>query len=490
MGAHATQDLAGHATHVCCAMTRAAPSFRFSRGLSPMTIEAKTLFLADVLRHGLWTRVDLVRSIRGTLKLSAKGHWVENLARELVLVFAPNAPRPRIEALRQYLIANVHWLGYVREHRRCKLSTLFKTTKVRTPIMLPAAGAAETWNVAPLETPGRLADWLGLTCRELDWFADCSARLQHEAAGPRRHYEYRWVPKRRGGHRLLEIPKYHLKNIQRQLLENILDEIPPHATAHAYRRGRSIASYLAPHSGQEMVIHFDLRDFFTSIRWPEIDAIFRTAGYPESVARLLTGLCLTLTPLEVFRAPGIAIDPYRSAQATALRLAHLPQGAPTSPALANLAAYRLDCRLAGLASKMGFQYTRYADDLVFSGTWPHGRRMAAFQTLVRTILQHEGFSMHDRKTRVMTSATSQSVSGVTLNERLNLPREEYDQLKAQLFNCVRFGPASQNRDGHAHFRDHLHGRIAYWTLINPHRGGKLRAIFDRIDWSANRNEDE
>lgn len=450
-----------------------------------MTIEAQTLFLADVLHHGVWTNAELIRRVRSSLKVSAKGRWVEKLARELVLVFAPNAPRPRIEVLGRFLISNAHWLGYLKNHRRRKISTLFNTLKVRRPIMLPVAGAAESWKVASLETPGRLADWLGVTCRELDWFADCAARLQRETAGIHRHYEYHWVPKQRGGHRLLEIPKYRLKNIQRQLLENILDEVPPHTAAHAYRRGRSIASYLAPHAGQAIVIHFDLCDFFASIRWPKIDAIFRTAGYPESVARLLTGLCMTVTPLDVIRAPGIAIDPFYSAQGMALRSAHLPQGAPTSPALANLAAYRLDCRLEGLARKMRFQYTRYADDLVFSGTWPHGRSLAAFQTLVRQILSSEGFSMHERKTRIMNAATCQSVSGVTLNECLNLPREEFDQFKAQLFNCVRFGPASQNRDGHLHFRDHLRGRIAYWTQINPPRGAKLQALFDRIDWNSN-----
>ena len=91
--------------------------------------------------------------------------------------------------------------------------------------------------------------------------------------------------------------------------------------------------------------------------------------------------------------------------------------------------------------------------------------------------------MHGYKTRIMTSATHQCVSGVTLNEHLNLPRDEYDQLRALLYNCSRFGPTSQNRAGHPHFRDHLQGRIAYWTLINPTRGAKLKTLFSKIDWS-------
>ncbi|MDB5388303.1 MAG: hypothetical protein JWM11_3949 [Planctomycetaceae bacterium] len=457
------------------------------RGTPPtlysMTIESKTLLLAETLQRGPWTAPDLVRRIRGVLKPSAQGRWVENLARLLTLIFKANAPRPRIEVLYQFLSTDSGWRAFAKKHRRASITTLFKQSKIPHPMMLPAAGAPETWNVPRIATPGQLADWLGLTCRELDWFADCPGRLVREVDGPRRHYRYRWVPKRSGGVRLLEAPKLRLKQIQRELLENILDEIPPHSAAHAYCRGRSLASYLARHAGQDMVIHFDMRDFFTSVRWPCVDGLFRTAGYPEGVARLLTGLCLTITPLDVLRASGSDVEPYHSSQATALRFAHLPQGAPTSPALANLAAYRLDCRLSGLARKMEFEYTRYADDLVFSGTWPSSCDMSHFQTLVRTILADEGFSMHGRKTRVMTAGSRQCVSGITLNEHPNLPRAEYDQLRALLFNCTRFGPASQNRNDHPHFRDHLQGKIAYWSLINPDRGAKLRALFEQINWN-------
>jgi RNA-directed DNA polymerase len=448
-----------------------------------MTVASKTQLLAETALRGPWTTAKLAARIRSILKLSATGQWIDDLARQLVLVFAANAPRPRAELLSQYLLTNSGWRGFLKKHRRAKLTTHFRPANVPPPGMFPVAGNPETWHIPAFATLGQLSDWLGLTSLELDWFADCAGRLMREDSGRMRHYRYRWIPKPTSGARLLEMPKQRLKEIQRQLLENILDEIPPHDAAHAYCRGRSLATYLTPHAGQKMVIHFDLCDFFTSVRWPAIDALFRTAGYPEPVARLLTGLCLTTTPLDVLRASGTDFEPYCSSRAAALRMAHLPQGAPTSPALANLAAYRLDCRLSGLAQKMALRYTRYADDLVFSGGWPSQRSMSQFQTFVRTILESEGFSMHGNKTCVMTARNSQCVSGVILNEHPNLPRADFDQMRALLFNCVRSGPASQNRDERPHFREHLQGRIAYWTLINPQRGGKLKALFDQIHWN-------
>lgn len=446
---------------------------------------AKTLFLARSIQRSFWNTADLQRHIRRCFVPVPRGNWVAELAQELMAVFPPNQPRPLLVVLCRFLRASNAWLGYIAQQRSSqKRAKCREPHQLPTARMIPAQGAPSVWQVPCLATPGQLSEWLGLTPVELDWFADCTGRLCRDAEGPKQHYRYRWIAKRSGGWRLLEAPKLRLRQIQRQVLENILDEIPPHSAAHAYRRGRSLASYLAPHAGRDIVIHIDLCHFFTSVHWPPINALFRTAGYPEEVARLLTGLCLNITPREVLRSANSGDVKIDSAQVASLRHMHLPQGAPTSPALANLAAYRLDCRLHGLAQKMELQYTRYADDLVFSGDANMLRDLGSFLLLVQRIALNEGFSVHGRKTRVMTAATRQQVSGITLNEHPNLPREAYDELRATLFNCVRFGPTSQNRNGHLHFRDHLRGKIAFWTLINPQRGAKLRVLFDRINWTS------
>jgi hypothetical protein len=161
---------------------------------------------------------------------------------------------------------------------------------------------------------------------------------------------------------------------------------------------------------------------------------------------------------------------------------HLPQGAPTSPALANVCCYRLDCRLAGLAKAAGADYTRYADDLAFSGGEEFDRSVNRFATYVAAIVHEEGLSVNHRKTRIMRPGVRQHLAGVTLNQHLNVNRRDFDALKAILTNCIRFGPATQNRDQHLDFRAHLQGRVAFVVSVNAQRGNRLRRLFEQIQW--------
>jgi hypothetical protein len=161
---------------------------------------------------------------------------------------------------------------------------------------------------------------------------------------------------------------------------------------------------------------------------------------------------------------------------------HLPQGAPSSPALANLCAYHADCRLLGLADSVGAQYTRYADDIAFSGNEDFARCAERFMLRAAAILAEEGFTVHHRKTRIMRHSVRQQLAGLVVNERMNLRRADFDELKAILTNCVRLGPASQNRQAHPHFRRHLEGRVAFVAEIHPAKGLKLARLLDQIKW--------
>ncbi len=235
------------------------------------------------------------------------------------------------------------------------------------------------------------------------------------------------------------------------------------------------------HAGEGLVITVDLKDFFLTAGLGRIYGIFRSLGFPDAAGRILTGLCTTTTPRSVLDA---ATTPSRPDWATRnnYQTSHLPQGAPTSPALANLCAYRLDCRLDALASRLGARYTRYADDLAFSGdeTFPRGQH--AFLALVARIAREEGLAVNERKTCVMRRSVRQRVTGLVVNQHINVARESYDRLKATLHNCLRRGPADQNRTGHRNFRAHLDGRIAWVESVNPGRGHKLRAMFEAIVW--------
>jgi hypothetical protein len=238
------------------------------------------------------------------------------------------------------------------------------------------------------------------------------------------------------------------------------------------------------------VLCLDLEDFFTSIPHARVFHVFRVAGYPGPVARVLAGVCTTaLPPAEFAHCPrpedAAALARYQRLRKNALSQ-HLPQGAPTSPALANLCALGLDRRLAGAAAAAGAEYSRYADDLAFSGDAPFGRRSMDFATLAAGIALDEGFQVNFRKTRVMGRASRQRVCGLIVNERPNVARRDYDRLKAVLTNCQRHGAGDQNRDGHTDFRAHLQGRVAWVEVVAPARGAKLRALFDAIDWSAQR----
>jgi retron-type reverse transcriptase len=252
---------------------------------------------------------------------------------------------------------------------------------------------------------------------------------------------------------------------------------------HGFLKGHSIKTFAAPHVGQRVVLRMDLQDFFPSFAGPRIQAFFRTAGYPESVADLLGGLCTNAAGLSAWKEVEKPVDPALLREARSLYARpHLPQGAPTSPALANLCAYRIDCRLSAMAQSAGACYTRYADDLAFSGDEAFDRSAERFSTYAAAILLEEGFTVHHRKTRIMRQSTRQYLAGMVANHHLNVIRADYDRLKAVLTNCVRYGPESQNRDAHPAFQSHLEGRVGFVQMINPMKGIRLRRILDQIQW--------
>ena len=222
----------------------------------------------------------------------------------------------------------------------------------------------------------------------------------------------------------------------------------------------------------------------TGVQTCALPIFFRSVGYPIEVARKLTGLCTNSVPTEVLN--DLPVREYANKPLIypkIYRFAHLPQGAPTSPALANLCAYRLDVRLHALARKLGIGYTRYADDVAFSGDTDFERSAARLQELVCQIALEEGFNINLRKTRVMRAGVRQQLAGIVVNSHPNYCREEYDRLKAILTNCVRHGPETQNREQHADFRAHLAGRVAFVISLNEARGRRLEEIFRRIDWA-------
>lgn len=406
--------------------------------------------------------------------------WIDALAQALSSRMAPHSLPADLDAWAQAIAGlpafdEAFADGVVPRVRRVVL---------RPPRMGLAPLGLEDANWPALATTGELAAWLGVDVRRLQWFTNPALAWRPAAAGrrgPAPHYTTRAIPKPAGGLRLIEAPKFELKMLQRRLLDGLLSRVPVHEACHGFVAGRSPASHAAAHVGRAVVVRLDLKDFFASVRASRVHAAWRTLGFPAGVARTLTALCTTRTPPEVIdrlREDG-GIDWWAGKK---LASPHLPQGAPTSPALANLCAFALDLRLAGLAHAFGATYTRYADDLVFSGGAALRRRVGALRQWVAAIAADVGFELNRAKTRVMPRHRTQRVGGVVVNVHPNTPRADYDRLKATLHRCVLRGPAAQGGDGVPDLRRHLLGRIEWTRQSNPRRADKLMRLFRAIRW--------
>src|SRR3954447_3727267 len=430
--------------------------------------------LTEAFLAGEWT-ADGLRA-RGREALAPAPRWLDGAVR-FVLDLHHRPPRDRPRELTALLTGHLRALPWRRQ------------TPVRARRWLLGAPGAMAprppWPVPEIPTLADLARWVDGGGGELAWLAEVRGWERH--ADPRaRHYTYAWVARPGAPVRLLEQPKARLKAIQRGLLHEVLDAIPAHDAAHGFVAGRSVRSHTAAHIGAPVVLRFDVEDFFASLAAGRVYGVLRTAGYSEAVAHALTGLATNAMSAHAWAQ----IPPPREGAAAAAharlgrRLAapHLPQGAPTSPMLANLCAFTLDRRMAGLARALEATYTRYADDLVLSGGRGLGRAAPQLARTVAEIAAGEGLRLNARKTTVMPRGGRQRVAGVVVNVRPNVAREDYDRLKAILHNAARHGPASQNREGVQDFRAHLLGRIAWVASLHPERGARLRERFDAIAW--------
>ncbi len=301
-----------------------------------------------------------------------------------------------------------------------------------------------------------LAGALGITKGTLDWLA-----FPDKTKEPP-HYVAFAVPKRSGGYRVLYAPKAKLKAAQQWIRREILAKTFAEDPAHGFVAGRSIHTNAQPHAGKDIVVTLDLEHFFPTITYRRVRGIFQSLGYGEEVAIPLAMLC-TVKPAEKVRK--LVGQKHRM----------LPQGAPTSPALANLACRHLDLRLAGLARKFGCAYTRYADDLTFSGDEAFERSLKRFLPLLHQIVKAEGFKLKKGKTHFARRGARQEVTGLVVNDGPRVPRAYRRQLRAILHNARKTGLEAQNRDQHPHFAHALRGRIEFVRSTHPQLAAKLLA---------------
>jgi hypothetical protein len=441
---------------------------------APVT-RAIAFAIADAFLAGEWAAGELVDRARHTL--GSRARWIERVEETILRVYL-HAPTDRPRELALYV---EHVLGDLRDQRRLPRNPPL-VRRWRVPVVEMVGGR---WPVPGIGTTQELADYLGCSPNDLLWLADPKS-LERSAEPRLCNYHYRWLPRRSGVPRLIEAPKPWLKKLQRRVLHGIVDLIPPHEAAHGFRAGHSPITHARRHVGAAVVLRFDLEDFFASVDAGRVFGIFRTSGYPEQVSHLLTALCTNASARHALGDVRRASDPDRVDRLHQLRsrlaTPHLPQGAPTSPTIANLAAFRLDCRLSGLATSLGGSYSRYADDLAISGGTHLAARSASIRSIVRKIVEEEGFRLNERKSQLMTRAGRQRLTGVTVNEHPNVSRATYDRLKALLHEARKHGPERANRAKVTNFRVAVLGEISWVESVNPKRGARLRMEFDRVEW--------
>ena len=314
-----------------------------------------------------------------------------------------------------------------------------------------------------LATPKDLAAALGIAVPALRWLT-----FHHESP-ERTHYVYFEIPKRSGGMRLLASPKRHIRRAQGWVLEQILKKLEVTPQAHGFVPQRSTVSNARQHLGRYVVVNQDLSDFFPSVTFPRVRGLFESLGYSPAVATLLALICT--------EAPRSAVELEGRKYWVALRERALPQGACTSPTISNLVSRKLDRRLSGACKKLGFVYTRYADDLTFSAP-TNEANVGLLLARVRHIVKDEGFALNAKKGRVQRRNRRQEVTGVVVNDKLAVPRSELRLLRAVLHNAQKTGLSAQNHQQHPHFEAWLRGKIGYVMMIDAEKGAALAQALD------------
>lgn len=283
------------------------------------------------------------------------------------------------------------------------------------------------------------------------------------------HYQRFEISKKTGGTRVISAPMPRLKRAQYWILDNLLNKIPLPGAAHGFVPSCSILTNAAPHVGAKVVVNLDLKDFFPTITYARIKGLFISLGYSEQVATLLALLCSEPEKDEV-RLDGKAYFVSNGPRV-------LPQGAPTSPAISNILCCRMDRRLQGTAAKLGYTYTRYADDLTFSSASGANGHLQKLLWRTRQITTAEGFDLNESKTRIMHRGRRQEVTGIVINEKLSVDRRTLKRFRALLFQIEKDGSEGKSWGKGGPIFEAIQGYANFIHMVDPAKG---RQYLDRV----------
>ena len=271
------------------------------------------------------------------------------------------------------------------------------------------------------------------------------------------YYTFR-IPKRSGGERQISSPYPVLLNAQRWIYENLLLPIGLHECSKGFVKNRSIVDNAREHLTNKKLLKMDIKDFFPSITINRVISIFRRLGYTKKVSYYLASICCLNNTL--------------------------PQGAATSPAISNIIAKRMDRRLFGFANKFGLTYTRYADDLTFSGESIPPKLI----NYIELIAKDEGFCINEKKTKLLSENKQKIVTGISISSgKMTIPKKAKREIRKNIYHVLTKGlPKHQKAIGSDDpiYIERLLGYLFFWLSVEPENQFVIKSIKDLKEYSA------
>lgn len=259
------------------------------------------------------------------------------------------------------------------------------------------------------------------------------------------HYRKKEIAKKNGGIRKILVPDGNLKNIQRAILIKHLENIPISSYATAYHKGAKLTSNAIPHLNKKIILKMDISDFFGSISEDSVYLnAFNKNYFSQRVGKLLASLSC-----------------YKGS---------LVQGTPTAPAIANIIMKKFDEPIGKWCADKNIVYTRYCDDMTFSGDFSKDLVISK----VTKLLNSMNLYPNEKKTIVIPKNKRQVVTGVMVNEKIQVPESYRKEIRKEIYYCKKFGVESHLEHCNINsqytkqsYINHLCGKINYVLMINP-----------------------
>ena len=294
----------------------------------------------------------------------------------------------------------------------------------------------------PIFEHRHLAQLIGIELSDLRYLGSGSETLYHE-------FE---IPKRSGGTRSIASPLPILAHAQRWLDFNIFRNIQISEFAYGYVKGKSNLDNAILHIGSEGILHLDIKDFFHSIKYSTLNRLIISLGYPPSIVRMISKICT--------------------------RYGHLPQGAPSSPQLANILFRDADEAISNLCAELDLRYSRYVDDLTISGST---ETLKSAKMEISKLCEKFGFEINSSKTYVQTGR-KRIVTGISIGTGIaKLPRRSKRHFSFQVFSSIKMLEAGNISSDDPTFIEKSLGMLAYWQHIEPNsrQASKLRERLEK-----------